>query len=179
MIVRCGPSKALDAWKAPYGSLRDFECDDVTIEVKSFSAATGATIHINDLMQLEPADQRPLILACQELAQTTQVSCSLPGHVARLTRFLRHDKALAEDFEEALAQCGYLLSHAPLYTDLLALGSLHAFMVTSTFPRIAARTVPPEVTAVHYSIRVATLASFAVAVEDFVGCRHSEVLGSS
>jgi hypothetical protein len=166
---RIGAAAALAAWKAPRGSIRDFECDDRTIEVKTFTASAGATVRISDPLQLEPDPGVPLLLACQELGRSQLAEHALPSHVARVAALFAHDTTLAEDFQDALASAGYLAAHADLYTDGYALGTLHAFRVGEDFPRIRPDSVPSEVINVQFSIQVLCLSPFGANANSEVG----------
>jgi hypothetical protein len=169
LIMRIGARAALASWKAPAGSIRDFECPDATIEVKTFMNSTGASVRINDPLQLEPEPGLPLLLACQELGRSTLDQFTLPGHVARLTGHLGDDTSLREDFENALASSGYLPSHANLYQDGFALGATRVFEVRRGFPRIRAADIPASVSFVQFSIDILRLAPFAVDADATIG----------
>lgn len=169
LIRRIGPSAALTAWKSPNGSILDFECGDRSIEVKTFLMSDGASIRINDPLQLEPEPGLPLILACQELGRSSQIDLALPGHIARVSGLLATDRLLREDFETKLASAGYLPTHAAQYDQGYTLGDLRVFDVRNGFPRIRAADVPAAVKHVQFSIEVAHLRNFAVASEDVIG----------
>lgn len=169
LIERLGPATALAAWKAPQGSIRDFECADRTIEAKTLLAAAGGSVMINDPLQLKPEPGVPLLLACQELGRSEHPQFTLPGHVWRLARRFAHDIKLAEDFDDALAASGYLPAHANLYTDAYALGPLLAFVVGPDFPRIDPGSVPPGVVRVQFALEILQLARFRVEPDAVVG----------
>jgi hypothetical protein len=171
LAMRIGPRAALASWRSPFGSIRDFECPSVAVEVKTYMASAGATVRINDPLQLEPDSGIPLLLACQELARSSAEELTLPGHVARTWRLFEDDIALKEDFDNALASSGYLPSHAKLYTDGYALGATNVFEVRSGFPRISAATIPPFVSRVHFDIEILPLARFSVPADTHIGPR--------
>ncbi len=173
LAVRIGASVALASWRSPFGSIRDFECPAITIEVKTYMASAGATVRINDPLQLEPDAGIPLMLACQELARSAASEFTLPGHVARVSRLFEDDIAVKEDFDNALASAGYLPSHAKLYTEGYALGATNVFEVRDDFPRIPAASIPPFVSRVHFDIEILPLARYAVPVDTHIGQRPS------
>jgi hypothetical protein len=164
-----GPAAALAAWRSPSGSIRDFEADAQSIEVKTFSPSEGATVRINDPLQLEPDHSVPLFLACQELGRSDAKGTRLPEHVERVGRWFAGDTRLAEEFRDSLASLGYLSCHAHLYSDGFALGELLLFEIVEGFPRIAPGIVMPGVSAVRFSLTVAALARFAVRPDAVIG----------
>lgn len=169
---RVGPVAALTAWKSPFGSIRDFEREDQSLEVKTYSPSAGATVRINDPLQLEPDPGVPLILACQELGRSEGDGTRLPEHADRVGRIFAGDVRLAEDFRDALAGAGFLSCHSHLYSEGFALGDLLAFQVRAGFPRVLPATVMPGVTAVRFSLTVSALATFAVDPNAAVGPRN-------
>jgi hypothetical protein len=162
LVSKLDAPTALSAWKAPVGSIRDFECEDLTIEVKTYMQSTGASVQINDPLQLQPEPNRPLFLACLELAGSTLTEFRLPGHVARVARCFADDLVLREDFEDALASRGYLPAHAGLYLDGYSIGSTRLFMVRDDFPRIKPTDIPPAVSSVRFALEILPLVKFAV-----------------
>lgn len=170
LIHRFGLNTALRSWKAPAGSLRDFECPAMTIEVKTFMTSVGGSVRINDPLQLEPEAGVPLFLACQELARSTSAEQTLPGHIARVSRHFAQDALLTGDFQDALASAGYLPEHAGLYDESLSLGVTHVLQVREGFPRIKPSDIPSFVTNVAFSVEVFPLMRYAVAAESVIGC---------
>lgn len=174
LAARIGPDDALSSWKAPEGSIRDFECPDVAIEVKTFMSSTGASVRISDPLQLEPEPGVPLLLACLELSRTQRQGCTLPDHIARVLRLFSHDITLAEKFENALALVGYLAVHADLYCDGFVIGATYAFPVADDFPRIRAADIPPHVIGVLFSLEVLPLTRSAVDPDIWIGRNIAE-----
>jgi hypothetical protein len=169
LAMRIGARAALASWRSPFGSIRDFECPNVAVEVKTYMTSTGASVRINDPLQLEPESGIPLLLACQELARSSEEKLTLPGHVARISRLFEGDISLKEDFDNALASAGYLTSHAKLYIDGYALGATNVFEVCDGFPRISAASIPPFVSRVHFDIEILPLARFSVPADTHIG----------
>lgn len=159
---RLGPVVALAAWKSPFGSIRDFERENQSLEVKTYSPSAGATVRINDPLQLEPDPGVPLVLACQELGRSEASGKTLPDHAERVGSVFAGDVRLADEYRDALAGAGFLPCHSHLYTEGFALGGLLAFQVKEGFPRVLPATLMPGVTAVRFSLAVSALASFAV-----------------
>jgi len=156
LAVRIGPRVALASWRSPFGSIRDFECPDIAVEVKTYMASSGATIRINDPLQLEPD-------------RSAAAEFTLPRHVARVSRLFEDDITLQDDFDNALASAGYLPSHAKSYNDGYALGATNVFEICEGFPRISAASIPPFVSRVHFDIEILPLVRYAVPVDTHIG----------
>lgn len=169
MAGRLGPAAALAAWKSPSGSIRDFEREDQSVEVKTYSPSAGATVRINDPLQLEPDPGVPLFLACQELGRSPVKGTALPDHVERVGRLFTGDIRVVEEFRDALAGAGYLACHSHLYSEGLSLGELLTFKVAEGFPRVPAATLLPGVTAVRFSLTVSALTAFAADTRAVIG----------
>jgi hypothetical protein len=157
-----GAAAALSSWKAPDGSIRDFECPDRTIEVKTYSPSQGASVRISDPLQLVPDHNVPLFLYCQELGRSTAPDLTLPGHVSRLHSNRFSSPALVADLDKALLSRGYSPEHAALYSDGYAIGPAQCFEVRDGFPRLHPSQLHPAVTDVTYSIPLSSLEPFSV-----------------
>jgi hypothetical protein len=169
LMSRISPNAGLTSWKSPQRSIRDFECPDVAVEVKTYMSSSGASVRISDPLQLEPEPGIPLLLACLELSRTPKTNCTLTDHIARVSRLLVHDRALLEDFENALALSGFLPVHADLYSDGYVIGATHVFRVGDEFPRIRPGDVPAHVACVQFSLEVLPLLRFAVDLDTWIG----------
>lgn len=169
LICRLGPEIALRSWKSPLGSIRDFECPDIAVEVKTFMTSVGATVRISDPQQLQPEPDIPLLLACLELSRTKQSGRKLPDYVSRVACRLNHDMALVEEFENCLALVGYLSAHADLYPDGFSIGGTSAFLVRDDFPRIRPAEIPAHVVRVQFSLEVLSLGRFSVEPDVWIG----------
>ena len=166
---RLTPAVALAAWKAPRGSIRDFECADRTIEVKTFMASSGSAVRISNPMQLEPEPGVPLLLACQELSRSQLPQFTLPGHIARIAQLFLQEGGSADDYEDALAASGYLPVHSDLYPDSYALGPILVHGVVPSFPRIHPANLPAGVVSVQFSLEILILSRFRVDADVEIG----------
>lgn len=160
LMRRVGKRQAIEGWRSPQGSLRDFELADRTIEVKAYTASAGGLVHIHEPMQLEPDSGRRLFLACQEVVQGQVGNGRLPDHVSRLRSQLLADAGLLGDFDRLLAGSGYLPAHQEEYREDYGLGELRVFEVRDGFPRIGPAAVPLGVTHVRFGLTVASLTDF-------------------
>lgn len=174
LIARIGADEALMSWKSPSGSIRDFECPALALEVKTFMASAGASVRISEPLQLQPEPGIPLLLTCVELARTQQPGCTLADHVSRISRRLEHDVTLIEEFENRLALAGYLPAHAERYCDGYVIGGVHAFLIDENFPRIRPADIPAHVIHVQFSLEVLPLTRFSVDPDVWIGSQVQE-----
>lgn len=168
---KVGPASALDAWRAPSGSLRDFESPHFTVEVKAFSPSSGATVRINDPLQLEPDPGVPLYLACTELSESGSEEHTLPGHAERVSRLFSGHQSLAERYWLLLASAGCPRGAGPsvVGTYRWRAGAHHVFLVEGDFPRIHPDSVPSEVSTLRFSLDVFALSRFSVDADQTLG----------
>ena len=168
---RVGKGPALTGWRAPSGSLRDFELGNMTVEAKAYSPSQGGTVHINDPLQLEPEAGKELLLACQEVASAEDLGQRLPDHVTRVRTTMGHDPGILGDFDRLLADSGYLAAHDDEYRDGYQLGVMKVFRVDSGFPRIAPESVPLGVQNVRFGLLVSSLGAFELDPDSCIGSR--------
>jgi hypothetical protein len=168
---RIGKGPALAGWRAPSGSLRDFELGNMTVEAKAYSPSQGGTVHINDPLQLEPEAGKELLLACQEVASAEDSGQRLPDHVARVRAMMGHDPGILGDFDRLLADSGYLAVHDDEYKDGYQLGVMKVFRVDSGFPRITPENVPLGVQNVRFGLQVSSLGAFELDPDSCIGSR--------
>ena len=168
---RVGKGPALTGWKAPSGSLRDFELGDMTVEAKAYSPSQGGAVHINDPLQLEPEAGKQLLLACQEVAFAEDLGQRLPDHVARVRAMLGPDPGILGDFDRLLADSGYLAVHDDEYRDGYHLGVMKVFRVGSGFPRITPESVPLGVQNVRFGLQVSSLGEYEIDPDSCIGPR--------
>ncbi len=166
---KIGKGPALTGWKAPSGSLRDFELGNMTVEAKAYSPSQGGAVHINDPLQLEPEAGKELFLACQEVVAAEDSGQRLPDHVARVRNMLGPDPGILSDFDRLMAGSGYLAVHDEEYRDGYQLGVLKVFRVDSSFPRISPGSVPLGVQNVRFGLQVSSLGAYEVDPDACIG----------
>lgn len=169
-----GATVALNAWKAPTGSIRDFEFPDATVEVKTFTPSEGARVRISDPLQLEPDHGVHLFLACQELSRSEDQAGTLAGHIARVSNAFKSSPDLQVDFGNSMASSGYLEMQGPLYTQGYALGKVRVFRVDAGFPRVPPASIAAGVLDLRYSLSVSALGAYECDPESTIGS-ESEV----
>lgn len=165
---RIGFVNALSAWRAPFDSIRDFEFESSSLEVKSYQVQVGPSLCINDPAQLEPSPGRPLHLCAVRLAPT-DAGRTLPEVIQVLADLYSVHPGGVAQLEEALASYGYLQSQARTFTDRYSIGPVSVFTVSDGFPRIRPMEVPAGVEDVRFAIPIGALARFEVSADQVVG----------
>lgn len=165
---RIGLLDALSAWKAPFDSIRDFEFESSSLEVKSYQVQVGPALRISDPAQLEPSPGRPLHLCAVRLAPT-ETGRTLPEVIEVLTDMYSSQPGSIAELEDALASYGYLRSQARTFTGRYSIGPVSAFAVDVGFPRICPGDVPAGVEQVRFAIPIGAIARFEVPADEVVG----------
>jgi len=167
-IVKYGPGISLSAWQHD-GGLRDFEFPSFAVEVKTYQAASGAEVRINDPAQLEPATGRPLYLAAIQLSLAENTGWSLSLAVNQVNNLLAENVELHEKFFDSLALQGYLPAHAEQYPERYLISPAECYLVSDGFPRITSASVPLGLKNVVFSIQLASLGDFKVQTGEILG----------
>ncbi|MCC6358556.1 MAG: PD-(D/E)XK motif protein [Phycisphaerales bacterium] len=159
---------ALSAWRAPFDSIRDFEFESSSLEVKTYQVHVGPSLRINDPAQLEPSPGRPLHLCAVRLAPT-ETGRTLPEVIQLLTDIHSGQPGGVVQLEEALASYGYLQSQARTFSDRFSIGPISVFAVGDGFPRIRPVDVPAGVEDVRFSLPIGGIARFEVPADQVLG----------
>lgn len=165
---RIGFLNALAAWRAPLDSIRDFELDNSSLEVKTYQVQAGPSLRINDPAQLEPSPERPLHLCAVRLAPT-DAGRTLPEVIQLICDTYSSQQSGITQLEDLLASYGYLASQARTYTDRFSIGPVHVFAVGEGFPRIRPLAVPAGVEDVRFAIPIGALARYEVSADEVLG----------
>lgn len=165
---RIGFLNALTAWRAPFDSIRDFEFDSSSLEVKTYQVQAGPSLRINDPAQLEPSPARPLHLCAVRLAPT-DAGRTLPEVIQFLADMYSSQPGGVVQLEEALASYGYLQSQARTFTDRFSIGPISVFAVGDGFPRIRPVDVPAGVEDVRFAIPIGAIARFEIPADQVLG----------
>jgi hypothetical protein len=169
LMDRIGAMTALTQWTGPQDALRDFELDDVSVEVKAYQTQTGKSVRISDPGQLEAAPGRSVYLAVVGLAVNMSSGRTLAEIVKMLSEVASAHPGGVELLEDRLAQYGYLNAHAAMYPDAYVIDKPALYSVNDGFPTIAASAVPPGVEDVRFSIQLSAIRQFAVDGDDVIG----------
>lgn len=173
-VRQAGGFAALESWKAPSGSIRDFEAPDLSIEVKAYSGSQGGTVRISDPLQLVPDGTNTLLLACVELVETSNDSDTLAAHIERMSHLLAPSQVMQSRFDDMLASYGYVEEHSEYYQRGYRVAEAKAFAVTSDFPRIDPSMLSAAVRNVTFSMLVSSLTQFAANIDSDIGPRGGE-----
>lgn len=160
-----GPYAAIEAWKGPSGSSKDFELDRCLVEVKARRGASKPFVQISSEDQLADVDGSRLFLVVSAVdAAIKPNGKTLTDHVLEIERLY----AVAEPdayrlWELAIADTGF--SFDDDYSDRRwTIGKTTEFEIVEDFPRI---TTPLRagVSGVRYSVGLDACAPFVVAPE--------------
>ena len=155
-----GARAAIEAWRGPLGASKDFEIDDVLVEVKARRGAAKPHVQISSEDQLSGVDGARLILSVSAVdAAIKPDGMTLNDHVIRAEKIFA--EAGTESFllwEEAIQAAGF--DHEDDYSQRRwKVGPAAEYEVKGGFPRI----VPPliaGVSAVRYSISLEACAPY-------------------
>ncbi len=154
-----GPSKAVEAWKGPDDSAKDFELPGVFFEVKARRSAAHPRIRISSEAQLMDIADARLFLRVQDVDTSLDADGNnLKDHVERTAALFEDDIAALDVWEQRLAESPYVEDAVELERGW-HLGGARLFEVADGFPRI----VPPlplGTEELAYSIRLDACAEF-------------------
>jgi hypothetical protein len=151
------------AWVGPTGAPQDFNRNGLAFEVKTTVTKRHSRIMIANEKQLDERPHRALLLAHVRIDETTAEGLSLPALVNRARQLLLEDRTASSEFEDGLANSGYLDLHAPLYEEHRWLVSdVRFFRVTGQFPRLTEANLPPGVGDIRYSIIADDLGAYEI-----------------
>jgi hypothetical protein len=158
---------AMEAWKGPLGSPKDFEVGRLAIEAKARRGSSVPFIKISSEYQLDGAGCDCLLLHVVELDKV-DAEADAPGavsipivasHIRQLIN--AEDQTAIELFGASLTSSG--VTDEELYeADLWIEGRSQIFDARDGFPRIIPGTTAPGVRGVQYSIDLAACEPFAV-----------------
>ena len=159
-----GETRAVSAWNGPLGAAKDFEVDGDAIEVKAVSD-TQSAVRISSEYQLYPDDLNHLFLGVVEVARaegdcTEAITVTVAAETVR-DRLSATHPVILDDFERRLGATGFDWSDD--YSDTRwRVGGRRWFTVGSAFPRITPDRLPAGLSAVRYSLDLASCADFSV-----------------
>lgn len=133
---KLGPEAAVDAWKGPSGSPRDFEFIGCCVEVKTRRSAAKPSIVVSSAEQLADVNDGRLFLRVINVESAiAPVGMTIHDHV-ETTRELFNDAESALDvWEEAINLTGYDSEND--YDDRCwVVGSHNTYEVIQGFPRV-------------------------------------------
>ena len=167
LLPSLGASDAVQAWRGPVGSPKDFEVGLVHVESKAHRAGATPKITITSENQLDASGLDALFLHVLELNQATgqdQDAVTLRGVAERTFEQLYvQSPSAAELFKTRLMAAG--LDPEDDYSDFQwSEGGANVYLVNDEFPRITWGELRTGVSDVRYSISLAECARFKTSV---------------
>ena len=153
------PLAAVEAWKGPDESAKDFELPGLYFEIKARRSAAHPKVRISSEAQLMDIDGARLLLRVHDIDTSFEPEGdNLIAHVEKTGKLFDHDLSALDIWEQRLAATGY----SPDAIDEARrwhLGSVRTYEVASGFPRIVPP-LPAGVDEVAYSIRLDSCIDF-------------------
>ncbi|MFI9836316.1 PD-(D/E)XK motif protein [Nonomuraea sp. NPDC051941] len=155
-ILAAAGAHDLSVWRGPDREPHDFRLAEGDLEVKTLGA-TGSTVRIHGIEQLEPPEGGDLHLVVVRLVADLD-GIALPDLVERIRPKVGDHRA----FSLALARAGYGEADGEHYRDRrFAVTQIAALAVGDGFPRISpsslADTLPDEIGALSYTLDLSFL----------------------
>jgi hypothetical protein len=160
LVDLLGPRAAIEAWKGPAGSAKDFELDGCLVEVKARRGAAKPFVQISSEDQLADVDGCRLFLVVSLAdAAIKPNGQTLTDHVLVLDKiFAAADPEAYRLWEESILAAGFDFEDD--YSDRRwSIGKCVELEVTDGFPRIATP-VAAGVSGVRYSISLDACSPF-------------------
>ncbi|TGH27849.1 MAG: PD-(D/E)XK motif protein [Aphanocapsa feldmannii 277cI] len=145
-------------WNGPTGSTCDYTWGTTDIEVKASDQSGESRLTINGLNQLEPAEDRSLFIYHSILSPNPIGTIAVP----QLADGIRAVVSESEEFDERLAQAGYLPEQRELWEEQrFTLHQTAMYAVTDEFPRIRRSSfpdgcLPPGITRLRFDVLLAS-----------------------
>jgi hypothetical protein len=162
LIDLIGPRAAIEAWKGPSGSSKDFELKGCLVEVKARRGASKPHVQISSEDQLADVPGCRLFLLVSPVdAVVKPHGQTLADHVRELDRLFSVAEPEAYDlWEEAIAGTGF--DFADDYSERRwVIGKSQFHEVMEGFPRVTPP-VPAGVSGIRYTIGLDACAPYAV-----------------
>lgn len=158
---------AVSAWEGPFMADQDFQFPGFSVEVKSVRP-TSRAVDIASEYQLDGEAIYIGIATVLDDKTSFDGSTTLPELVATIRHRLHGQPALAESFEDALAQHEIDLSDAFYEDTHLSCIGVRFFEVSGEFPRITTAMVPQGATGVSYKIQLSEIGEYERVISDLV-----------
>jgi hypothetical protein len=162
LIDLVGAHAAIEAWKGPSGSSKDFELGECVVEVKARRGAAKPFVQISSEDQLADVDGVRLLLVVSAVdAVISPSGKTLTDHALELERiFALGPQEAYRLWELAITETGF--DFGDDYSDRRwMVGKTLYFEVSGEFPRIVPP-LKPGVSGVRYSVALEACAPFAV-----------------
>jgi len=165
------PQEALDAWRGPLGSPKDFEIGRLCIEAKARRGAATPHIAISSADQLDSSGIDELFLFVVELDQApahAPLSFTLNDIALRTRdRLLSTDASVMDQFDRLLVSAGFDWSDD--YSDIRWVeGARRFFRIEDGFPRITTSSLFSGISHVRYSVALQDCLPFVIDEADLM-----------
>lgn len=164
LVAGVGADAAIDAWKGPTGSAKDFEFIGCCVEVKARRAAAKPYVLISSENQLADVEGSKLFLKVWNISSAVAPEGqSLHDHVRMTSQLFEKSITAYDQWEESIDATGYDVTHD--YEGLCwhIVGS-KTFEVVDGFPRIVGP-LPIGVEALKYSLSLDACTKFETYVD--------------
>jgi len=161
IFPRWGIADGIRSWSGPLHGAQDFSFPDCFIEVKTCRRGAGS-VTISSASQLDTEGSR-LFLVVTELEKTQQTTANRFSIIELVSR-IRNEIAsseVIEDFEDRLAQIGYL-DRKEYENIFYVLHAIHYYDVTNDFPKITRKMLSPGIIDTCYELDLSQCTSFKV-----------------
>jgi hypothetical protein len=135
-------NSAVDSWRGPLGSIRDFELANISIEVKATISRSTFPAVISSFEQLDDSIGRHLFLAAIRLESGPSGS-TLPELILRTAA--RLNQSALERFQALVLRAGFLAALSDQYERRIKTLECTLLPVTSEFPRLIRSHLPPAI----------------------------------
>ena len=166
LVPVLGPSSALESWKAPTRTSKDFVYQNIAVEVKSRINKAASKIRISSEWQLENAGYQ-LFLFVVSLNLESFDGISLPTLVDIARNKFKYSNVQLGTFNDSLIQVGYHAIHQSFYEAIKYDSSSTFYLIEDNFPRIVSQHLSPGINHVSYDIELASLENFVVDFDKF------------
>jgi len=155
-------------WNGPLGSARDYSWGVVDIEAKASRMAGESRLTVNGLDQLEPEEDRELLIHHSILTDNPVGTIDVPSLVDEI----RGQISDPEGFDTRLASAKYLSEQRDLWLEhRFTLHGSHIYRVSEDFPRIRKSdfpdgTLPAGVSKLRYDVLLANCSDFRLSTSE-------------
>lgn len=151
LIKKVGPSAAVEAWKGPEGSSKDFEFPGLCIEIKARRGAAKPHVRISSEDQLADIANAELFLRVFDIDSAVMPEgLTLHDIVGKLSSILSDNEAVFDQWQSLIDASGYDADDD--YSDRRwVVGHARTYKVVDGFPRIVPP-IPVGVSSIGYSI---------------------------
>ncbi|WP_299605671.1 PD-(D/E)XK motif protein [uncultured Tateyamaria sp.] len=159
LVHHLGALKAVEAWKGPDESAKDFELPGKFFEIKARRSAAHPKVRISSEAQLMDIDGADLFLRVQDVdTSLASEGENLIDHVEQTERLFDGDIMALDLWEQRLATIGYSPEQVE-QERRWHLGTNRTFEVLDGFPRLIPP-MPQGVDGVEYTIRLDACSEF-------------------